>query len=288
MNFAAASTEDADAAVTRQIVSRSKSSFTAGMRILPERRRRAIYAVYALCRAVDDIADGDAPGADSPADRARLLDRWEEEINRTSAGRPETAIGAEIARAREHIDLPEGEFHLILEGMRMDAAAIIAPRSDRLEAYIRRVAGAVGILSMKCFGAWCGPPSKDFALNLATGLQLVNILRDVETDARMGRLYIPAHILDTAGMPHDPHGAASHPNLPAAREALGRDARTAFDAAKARIGAHRRLPLVPALMMLGPYERLLLRWSDDWTRPPPRRSGWGKARDGLSTIARTF
>ena len=220
----------ADAAEVRRVVAAAGSSFAAGMRVLPRMRREAIHAVYALCRVVDDIADGDAPGSDDPRRRAAHLDEWEREIGSVFAGAPRTAIGAEIARAAERHDLPKDEFLLILDGMRMDAQNIVAPSAEMLAAYVRRVAGAVGILSMRCFGAWRGDPSERFALSLARGLQLTNILRDVEEDARMGRLYLPAHVLEGAGVPRDPAAAAVHPNLPVARAMLGTEARAAFDA----------------------------------------------------------
>jgi phytoene synthase len=286
MTFAPASTAAADMAEVRRVVSSAGSSFAAGMRILPSGRRRAIHAVYAYCREIDDIADGDTPGADCPIRRASMLDRWEAELDATFAGRPATAIGAEIARACDRIPLPRHEFELLLEGMRLDAQRIVAPSADALAGYIRRVAGAVGILSMRCFGAWLGAPSERFALNLAHGLQLVNILRDVEEDAARGRLYLPDHVLDHACLPSDPLRVAAHPNLPVARAALAAEARDAFTAAKAEIPAHRRMPLVPALLMMGPYDRLLRRWEADWSRPPPRRSTYGKLVDGVIAVAR--
>ncbi len=286
MSFAPATDEPADIAEVRRVVMGARSSFAAGMRVLPAPRRRAIHAVYAFCRAVDDIADGDAPGADRVEARAALLDRWEGEVEALRADRPRTAIGAEIARASARFDLPRDEFALILGGMRMDSQAIVAPDADLLERYIRRVAGAAGLLSMRCFGAWVGDPSERFALNLALGLQLVNIMRDVEQDAAMGRLYIPAHILSRTGLPADPAGAAAHPALGRARAALGAEARAAFARASAEVGAHRRLPLAPALMMMGPYERLLARWERDWSVVPPRRSGAGKMADALRAALR--
>jgi phytoene synthase len=286
MTFAPASDAAADMEEVRRVVLSAGSSFAAGMRILPAGRRRAIHAVYAYCREIDDIADGDAPGSDCARRRAGMLDRWETEIDAIFAGRPSTAIGAEIARACDRIHLPRREFELLLDGMRMDATRIVAPTSEALSRYIRRVAGAVGILSMRCFGAWLGAPSERFALNLAHGLQLVNILRDVEEDAARGRLYLPAHVLADTGLPADPASVPGHPNLPLARAALAREARDAFTAAKAEIPAHRRMPLVPALLMMGPYDRLLRRWEADWSRPPPRRSAYGKLMDGVLTVAR--
>ena len=276
----------ADAAEVRRIVAAAGSSFAAGMRVLPAARRRAIHAVYGFCRVVDDIADGDAPGADTPEARAHQLDRWAREIEHVYAGTPRTAIGAELARGAEGYGLPRGEFDLILDGMRMDADPIVAPTDEQLTAYVRRVAGAVGILSMRCFGAWIGAPSERFALSLARGLQLTNILRDVDEDSARGRLYLPASALAGAGVPPDADAAPGHPALPAARARVGAQARAAFDEAAALVPLHRRLPLLPALLMMGPYERMLATMERDWTAPPPRPGALEKLRDGIARAAK--
>ncbi|WP_308914758.1 squalene/phytoene synthase family protein [Jannaschia sp. LMIT008] len=283
--IAPALSPEADRAEVRRIVAQAGSSFAAGMRVLPRPRRDAIHAVYAFCRVADDIADGDLPGTSDPRTRAARLDDLQAEVAATEAGHPRTAIGTELARAIGRFDLPTAELHLLIDGMRMDAQAIVAPTAEALSEYVRRVAGTVGLLSMRCFGAWRGAPSERFALNLARGVQLTNILRDVAEDAAMGRLYMPRDVLDAAGMPHDVN-AATHPNLPAARAALGKQARAAFDAALAEVPAHPRLPLVPALVMMGPYERLLRIMEGDWTAPPVRLSGRAKLRAGLAQAMR--
>lgn len=274
-----------DAANVRRIVAASGSSFALGMGMMPQARRRAIWAVYAFCRIIDDIADGDAPGSDVPATRAAALDAWEDEIICAYDGTPRSAVGAELARAVGRFQLPQAEFLLLVDGMRMDAEAIVAPSGDRLAAYVRRVAGSVGLLSMRCFGAWRGEPSERFSLALARGLQLTNILRDVEEDAARGRLYLPAHVLAATGIPPDPAAVVQHPALPRAREMLGVEARTAYQEAAIEIPAHNRARLLPALLMMGPYERLLSRMEADWTRLPRRRSGFGKLLDGTRLVA---
>lgn len=274
-----------DAANVRRIVSGSGSSFAYGMAILPRARRRAIRAVYAFCRIVDDIADGDFPGSDDPAFRARALDAWDEEIMRVYDGLPQTAVGAELARAIDANGLPQSEFLLLIDGMRMDADPIVAPSSERLAAYMRRVAGSVGLLSMRCFGAWRGEPSERFALALARGLQLTNILRDVREDAARGRLYIPRRILLATGLPPDPAVVPGHPALAQARAMLGVEARAAYAEAAIEISAHDRARLFPALLMMGPYERLLARMESDWTSEPPGRSKLGKLIDGTRFAA---
>jgi phytoene synthase len=197
-------------------------------------------------------------------------------------------VGAELARAVERFALPRAEFELVLEGMRMDAGGIVAPDPATLDRYVRCVAGAVGILSMRIFGAWRNERSDRFALSLAKAVQLTNILRDVEEDAAMGRIYLPRPLLAAAGLPADPAAVPTHPALPEVRRLLGRAARAQFRRAEADARAHDWTRLLPALLMMGPYERLLLRMEADWARTPPRRPGWLKVLDGARCAARGF
>ncbi|EYD70451.1 squalene/phytoene synthase family protein [Limimaricola hongkongensis] len=264
-----------------EIVSGSGSSFKAGMRLLPAPRRRAILAIYAFCRLVDDMVDGPAPLAEKRA----YLDAWATELARVRAGCPDTPVGREIARASRAYGLPHEEFELVLDGMRMDLDGVIAPDEARLDAYIRRVAGAVGILSMHVFGAWRGEASRRFALSLAEALQLTNILRDVEEDADLGRLYLPAGLLAETGIPAHPAAVPGAPGLPQARRRLAARARAAFADAAREIGAHSRLRIAPALLMMGPYERLLREIEANPSRPPRPRPRWRKLLDGLACLA---
>jgi presqualene diphosphate synthase len=265
----------------RQVVTRSGSTFVNGMRILSPHRRDAIHAVYAFCRVVDDIVDGDL----SVEQKHQRLRFWEREIDAVFGGSPSTPIGLELARAAERFDLPEEEFRLILEGMWMDVTPLVAPDWEKLQAYVRRVAGAVGLLSMRIFGAWQGGPSHRFALALAEAMQLTNILRDVEEDAGIGRIYVPREILDATRVPADPSTISSSANLPLARRAVGVRARQAFHRACCEVPAHGRLRLAPALLMMGPYERLLAQMEANWRQPPLARPGWRKAVDGLRCVA---
>lgn len=268
----------------RRIVAASGSSFLTGMRVLPRGRRDAIFAVYAFCRLVDDIADGDGRASQK---HARLA-WWDEEIDRVFRGAPRSAVGAELVQAAELHDLPREEFELILEGMRMDADGVVAPDAATLDRYVRCVAGAAGILSMRVFGAWRGERSRRFALALARGMQLTNILRDVEEDAGMGRLYLPQPVLDAAGVPPDPALAVAHPGLPEARRLLGQRAQDQFQRARTLAQGHDWPRLLPAFLMMGPYEVLLDRMALDWTRGPPARPGWLKAADGLRCAGRSL
>jgi phytoene/squalene synthetase len=264
-------------AEVQDIVAASGSSFTTAMKILPRERRDAMFAIYAFCRLVDDITDVEGPASEKLA----ALNEWSDEITRTYQRTPNTAVGEELVRAIYRFQLPRREFDLILAGMRMDVEGMVAPHPMRLARYVRCVAGTVGLLSMRVFGAWQADASQRFALSLGSAMQLTNILRDVEEDARLGRLYIPAPMLAAAGVPPDPHTAWQHPAMPEARRRLGLVARTQFDRTWAARRGHARARLIPALLMMGPYERLLASMEADWERPPLPRSRWRKMTDGI-------
>jgi presqualene diphosphate synthase len=265
-----------------RIVSSSNSSFLLGMRILPRHRREAIHAVYAFCRVVDDIVD--EPG-DRPAKLA-ALDHWEDEVRRIDGpAAPRTELGLALRDATRSHNLPVDEFHRLLLGMRRDLDPMLGPNLEDLRLYARSVAGSVGILSMHIFGEWRGDTSRRFALALAEALQLTNILRDVHEDARIGRVYLPGEFLAAAGIDPCPAGIASAPRLAEVRRSVGQIARSAFSRAAGEIRHHDRRRLLPALLMMGPYERLLGQMEQDWHRPPPRRSKVMKVFDGLRCAA---
>ena len=265
-----------------EIVASSGSSFRFGMRLLPAERRRATLAIYAFCRTVDDIVDGPLPDAIKSAQ----IDAWQHELDLAARGAAVTPVGREISHAITRFDLPLEEFALVIEGMRMDLSGVVAPDRAAFDAYIRRVAGAVGILSMHVFGAWRGETSRRFALSLARALQITNILRDVEEDASRGRLYLPADLLRDAGIPFDPSRVPGAPGLSEVRARLASEARAAFTAARQEIAGHARLRLSPALLMMGPYDRLLTRIEADPSRPPPHRGRIGKTYDGVRCMVR--
>ncbi|MFQ3595544.1 MAG: squalene/phytoene synthase family protein [Sphingomonadaceae bacterium] len=251
------------AAITRA----SGTSFGPGMAILPRTRREGMHAVYAFCRMVDDIADGPFPAADKHA----ALAAWGEEIGRLYAGQPRSAVGRALQPAITSFALPETEFRLMIEGMAMDAhGPIVAPVREQLARYTRRVAGSVGALSMRIFGAWRGDVSDRFAHALGDAFQLTNILRDIEGDAAIGRLYLPREMLDRHGIPPDPQAVPGHPALPALCRQLGAEARACYNEARALASAHSRVRLAPALVMMGAYEAYLDRMeARNFARPLP-------------------
>ncbi|MEO5374614.1 MAG: presqualene diphosphate synthase HpnD [Alphaproteobacteria bacterium] len=258
----AVSVADAEAtACVESLVRRSGSSFFWAMRLLPTPRRRGLYALYAFCRELDDIADEPAPTADQ---RSRL-DAWRREVASLYEGAPATLIGRALLEPVRRFGLPRDEFDAFIDGMDMDIdQGMRAPALDRLRLYCRRVAGAVGLLSLPVFGSG-GDEARRFALELGEALQLTNILRDVAEDARMGRLYLPREILDEAGIA--PPGTdtetmdvLAHPRLGLACAGLARLAEGRFIAADrtlARITD--RQALRPAVMMMAVYRALFNR-----------------------------
>lgn len=239
----------------RETVKRSGTSFAAGMRILGKARREAMHAIYAFSREVDDIADEDG----MPVVEKRLaLAAWRAEIDKLYDGAPMTPTGIALLEPVRHFDLPKQEFLMLIEGMEMDAEGpIVAPDFERLYAYTRRVAGAVGLLSMPVFGAPLDEKGRAFALALADALQLTNILRDVGEDASLGRLYLPRELLEKHGAPLTPEEIVGAPGLASVAEDLAAIARERFADARAALKDLDWRVLRPALLMMGVYEAYL-------------------------------
>ena len=180
----------------RAVAFRSGSSFLLGMRVLPARRRAAMYAIYAFCREVDDIAD-EAGAVD---EKLAALDAWRAEIEQLYHGQPSRPTTRALLDAVEAFALPKDAFLAVIDGMEMDAReAMVAPDRDAFALYCRRVAGAVGMLSIRAFGAR-EPEAKEIAVTLGEALQITNILRDVHEDADRDRLYLPQELLESRGI----------------------------------------------------------------------------------------
>ena len=273
MNTAEISIEDARRHAA-ETVKRSKTSFGAGMRILSRERREAMYAIYAFCREVDDIADEGGTREEKMAGLAE----WRREIERVYAGAPQTPTGHALKEAVRRFDLPRNECILVIEGMEMDAdGPVIAPSLEKLYAYTRRAAGAVGMLSMPVFGAPRTKVADEFALSLGDSLQLTNILRDIEQDADDGRLYLPRELLEQHGCPSTPDRIVNAPGLPNLRADLAELAREKFANARAALAELDWRVLRPALLMMGVYERYL----DKMTM-----RGWANGQERV-TISKT-
>jgi len=247
---------DAARAHVQAVVAASGSSFYWSMRLLPRAKRDAMYAIYAFCREVDDIADGDA----LPAAKLAELQGWRAEIAALFAGRPSRPTTCALALAVSRFDLPRAEFDAMIDGMEMDAGERMrAPSLAELERYCRCVAGAVGMLSVQVFGTR-GPRLEQGALALGEALQLTNILRDLTEDARRGRLYLPRELLQRHCISgSDPGLVLAHQALPKVCAALAERARQRFADAERLLAAGDRRQLRPALVMMQVYRRTLER-----------------------------
>jgi presqualene diphosphate synthase len=247
-----------------RVVGGAGSSFFWAMRLLPPPRRRIVFAVYAFCREVDDIADGDAPAAR----KLRALDEWRQEIERLYAGRPTRPTTRVLADGIHRYGLDRADFEAMIDGMASDAAGpIVAPSAAELDLYCDRVASAVGRLCVPVFGE-PGAKGRAVADPLGRALQLTNILRDIDEDAALGRLYVPRERLVAAGVPLEPVVAVRAPGLADACQAVSNDARAAFDAAAAALEHCDGQKMRPARMMMAVYrcvfERLVAR---GWAAP---------------------
>jgi squalene synthase HpnD len=187
----------------------SGSSFYAAMRLMPRHQRDAMFHIYAFCRAVDDVADDGGPRPP----RLEELTRWRADVDALYAGHPPPRLQG-LAVPVTTFGLEREDFLAIIDGMEMDVVADIrAPTAEVLDLYCDRVASAVGRLSVRVFGM---ERESGIALahHLGRALQLTNILRDVDEDAAIGRLYLPREALNGAGIfTTDPAVAMMNPAL---------------------------------------------------------------------------
>lgn len=241
-----------------EVVKRAGSSFYWAMRSLERERREAVYAIYAYCREVDDIADEAAPVADKMA----RLAAWRDEIAAVCRGAPTTPIGQALAATVVAHELPREEFLLLIDAVEIDARGReTAPSLEELEAYCRGVAGAVGMLLIRIFGAR-GRDAEAFAVALGEALQLTNILRDVVEDAEEERIYLPREWLEEAGVALDlgpPTTILDQDGLAAVCARLAGRAHQRFAEAERHLARCDRRQLRAALIMRDVYHRLLER-----------------------------
>ncbi|HNB27481.1 MAG TPA: presqualene diphosphate synthase HpnD [Alphaproteobacteria bacterium] len=262
-----------DAALQSDIAAKvqaSGTSFYAAMRLLPQARRDAMFAIYAFCREVDDIADEPA----EVADKLRRLQGWRYEIARLYEGDPQHPIARALLPHVTAFDLRRADFLDVIDGMEMDALEdIVAPDLAKLDRYCDRVASAVGRLSVRAFGAK-EAEADQVAYHLGRALQLTNILRDLVEDAERGRLYLPREELAAAGIAtRIPMEIVAHPNLPQACRAVAMLARRHFASAHAAMARCAKGPMRPAAIMGAVYGAILDRLiAADWRDPRKRVS----------------
>jgi phytoene synthase len=177
----------------RRIARESGSSFYAGMRLLPLERRNALFAIYALSRQIDDVADGPLSADEKLAELARI---------RTALSRLDEAtdpVLVAIADAGRRFPVPLEAFGELLDGAELDAAEAQYQRFADLERYCRCVAGSIGRLSLGVFDCSDREAGAPLADDLGVALQIGNILRDIGEDATIGRVYVPREDLERFG-----------------------------------------------------------------------------------------
>jgi len=164
----------------------SGSSFAYAFGFLSKIQCRAMMAIYAFCREVDDIADE----IDDKNEAARQIAEWHDEIARVFEGKATHPIGHELNWAKQHFAWDEELFYEMLDGMLTDISGRAFIKEGDLSLYCYRVAGVVGLLTIEIFG-YKHRKARDFATTLGEALQLTNILRDIQEDLQRGRIYLP-------------------------------------------------------------------------------------------------
>ncbi|MDB5700870.1 MAG: hpnD [Sphingomonadales bacterium] len=228
-----------------------------------------MYAIYAFCRAVDDIAD-DEEG--SRAERSDALDGWRTDVESLYAGRA-PGRAALVESAVRQFGLAKADFLAVIDGMAMDVAGDIRwPPLATLDLYCDRVASAVGRLSVRIFGME-EAPGIELAFHLGRALQLTNILRDIDEDAAIGRVYLAAEPLLAAGIVFTtPLEVAADPRIEGACRELALLAHRHYDAANAVLAKRPRGHLIAPRLMAAIYAKILRRME---------AAGWGAPRERI-------
>jgi len=249
------------------------SSFYSAMRILPRAEREAMFAIYAFCRAVDDIADD---GLGTRESRHEALQAWRKDLAALYEGRPPERVFF-LKKAVEQFHPRLEDFLAVIDGMDMDVAEdICAPSFDVLDLYCDRVAGAVGRLSVKVFGM-DDDPGFTLAFHLGRSLQLTNILRDLDEDAAINRLYLPREALSEAGIQTiEPRLAVATPLVDKACRIIAARAHEHYRSSEAILAKHPKGRLAAPRLMSGVYAKILSKMERTGWAPPRARARLSK------------
>ncbi|MFP4606651.1 MAG: presqualene diphosphate synthase HpnD [Thiohalospira sp.] len=245
----------------------SGSSFYYSFLFLDDDRRRAITALYAFCREVDDVVDE----CSDPGVARMKLGWWRQEVERLFTGQPQHPVAQALAPWLERFDLPQEHFLEIIDGMEMDLDIHDYPDFRTLSLYCYRVASVVGLMAAEIFG-YEHRRTRQYASDLGMAFQLTNILRDVREDAERGRIYLPAEDRE--------HFGVSREDLLMGRESDAMRELFAFEADRARGYYDSALEALPeadryaqrsGVIMAAIYQRLLARMDADGYRVMTRR-----------------
>jgi phytoene synthase len=250
---AASMSLDAAYAHCEGVARRSGSSFAAAFWMLPRPRRRALHAIYAFCRLADDIADDPM----LHGDRARLLERWREELGAAYCGRPATPVGVALGDAARRFQLPEPVFQDLLRGVESDLCGETVETWADLERYCYRVASTVGLLLVRVLEVR-HPDSYAYARSMGIAVQLTNVLRDVGEDAAAGRIYLARDDLERLGVaPESLRATRPSDELRLLLALYAERARIYYERAAALVPEQDRRRLRPAEAMGRIYRALL-------------------------------
>jgi 15-cis-phytoene synthase len=259
----------------------SGSSFYYSFLFLPPERRRAITALYAFCREVDDVVDE----CTDPGVARTKLAWWRDEVARLYAGKGQHPVARALADVVHAHGITEDQLLTVIDGMAMDLDYNRYPDYDTLKLYCHRVAGVVGLMSARIFG-YTDPRTLDYAAELGLAFQLTNIIRDIGEDARRNRVYLPLDELAAAGIDAAQivHVSADIQASAAFRQLMTRQverAQAAYESAFAKLPAADRKPQLPGIIMAAIYRTLLEEIRADGCRVlthrtslPPARKLW--------------
>ena len=240
---------------SRAITRKSASNLALAFVLLPKEKRDGMSALYAFCRAVDDVADDEAVPS---SERRASLALWREDVRRACGNEtPSFPVNRELQRVIHQYRLPFEHFDALLQGVEMDLDIHRYPDFEQLELYCYRVASVVGLLSIEIFG-YTNSACREYAVYLGKALQLTNILRDVRGDAERGRIYLPLSELARCQIASEEILRLKYSeSFVCAATAVARRARHFYQKARETLPAADRRAMVAAELMGAVYWRLL-------------------------------
>ncbi len=244
-----------DTQVSEEITRKSASNLALAFVLLPPEKRRAMSALYAFCREVDDVADEETRPL---VERRAALQEWREDIARACDGaKPTFAVNRELQPYIRELNLPFALFDELIKGVEMDFDILRYETMEDLDLYCYRVASVVGLLSIEVFG-YKNPGCREYAVHLGKALQLTNILRDVRNDAERGRIYIPQTELKRFGVTErEILGNEYSERYARLAESIAVATRAHYEKARAALPVEDRRSMATAELMGAVYWRLL-------------------------------
>jgi phytoene synthase len=249
------SSTDAQAYCTT-LTKKSGSNFYYSFLFLPRARRAAMYTVYAFCKEVDNAVDEPPAGSKPEAE----LQRWWNELEAAYQGTPTFPVTISLATHVRQLSIPQAYFKELIKGVGMDLSAARYASFQDLSLYCYRVASVVGLICLHIFGP-TSARAQDYAVALGMAFQLTNILRDIDTDAAQGRIYLPQEDLIKFGCTEQM--ILERKENPALRALLSFEAARAHEyyakaqAAFEALPAHDRSALTVSEIMRAVYFRIL-------------------------------